>query len=167
MLNASRSALWSRLKPDGFNRDRFALVQRSCVTKDRLYLGLTSEPRLYPFNPSQIASVGVGYTGSSLRFLTFIFFSLTYLVVITNSKKFSRNIISKKIPSCFIEWHQAGSIFAPQKPMKSTFFSRRPGIFFEMIYLEDFFWFVISIRYVNEKKMKVRNLSTFPEKWTV
>ena len=98
-----------------------------------------------------LLELGVGYTGSSLRFLTFIFFSLTYLIVITNSKKFSKNIISKKIPSCFIEWHRAGSIFAPQKPMKSTFFSKRPGIFFEMIYLKDFFCFVISIRYVNEK----------------
>ena len=167
MLNAKRSALWSRLKPDGFNRDRFALVQRSYVTRNRLYMDITSEWRRYPFNPSQRVSVGVGYTWPSLRFLTFIFFSLTYLIVITNSKKSFENIISKKIPGCFIEWHRAGSIFAPQKPMKLDFFNKWSGIFFEMIFLKDFFGFVISIRYVNEKKMKVRNLSTFPGKWTV
>ena len=63
-------------------------------------------------------SVGVGYTGSSLRFSTFIFFSFTFDIVITKMKKFYKNIDSKKNPL---------------------------GFFFESIFLKNFSVFVITI----------------------
>ena len=43
----------------------------------------------------------VGYTGSSLRFSTFIFFSMTFGVVITNPKNFYKKFNSKKFPRTF------------------------------------------------------------------
>ena len=45
--------------------------------------------------------IGVGYTGSSLGFSTFHFFSIIFDIVITKAKKFFKNIDLKKIPSQF------------------------------------------------------------------
>ena len=45
---------------------------------------------------SYALSLGVGYTGSSLRYATFIFFSFPFDIVITNPKKFFKNIYQKK-----------------------------------------------------------------------
>ena len=68
--------------------------------------------------------LGVGYTEhffrKVFRFLTFIFFSFTYHIGITNPKNFLKNINLKKSPGHFTEWCWEQSNFLFQPPMKYT-----------------------------------------------
>ena len=109
-------------------------------------------------------TLGVGYTWPSLRFLTFILFSLTYLIVITKSKKSFKNVISKKITGRFIEWHWARSNLAPQKPIKLTFLNKRPGnsfwneVFERFLQFYDLYKMCESCEWKKNESMKFEHL---------
>ena len=70
-----------------------------------------------------VTTVGVGYRwhflGNILRLSTFIFFSLTLVIVITNPKKFLKNIAFKKFPSHFTNLEAEMTDFKPKIPRKT------------------------------------------------